>query len=98
MTDLIYNSQEATRIVNRAFNGQRNFMTPNWRDSVLTKYYAIELSEGDSIDNCHTGNGGLFGVTVVDRLSGQPRHDLSRSFNSRREADDYIRKLADLTN
>lgn len=93
MVNRIHNSPEATRIVNRAFNGHRNVMTPYWRDSILTPEYAIELSEGDSIDNVHTGNGGLWGVTVVDRQTGQPLHSISKSFDSRREADEYIRSL-----
>lgn len=71
-------------IFNQVYNGARNFMTPD-----LIRYgqhgrFFYELSSGMFM------NDKLFGVTVLEK-NGTKRHDLSSSFPTQSEAEQYIK-------
>ena len=74
----------------KTFNGQDNFMTPNFVSMHTRGNLAIELSAGDGIFTPE-----LFGVTVLrDTGTGIEReHDLSESFPTKAEAMEYIEGL-----
>ena len=89
----IVRSQHAARIIDRCFKGQRNLLTPIRLDCYLTPRHAIEVSGVNPTNDPGGFCQGLHSVTVVERLSGQSRRDLSASFATRQEADAYILKL-----
>ena len=72
----------------KAFNGQRNFLTPNLvRYEEIPGEYFIEISSGSGIYNQK-----VYGVTILD-FNLKHRTDLSNLFNHLQDAEDYIESL-----
>lgn len=67
----------------------KNFMTPDILAHEYAGHYVIELSRGAGI-----GGGLLYGVTVVDMATKEESNELSRCFDTRKEARTYINELA----
>lgn len=68
-----------------------NVFTPTIISYEMAGDYIVELSKGEAMDGSDQ-----FGVTVVDRIAKEYRHDLSQLFHIRSEARKYINKLAQL--
>lgn len=68
----------------------KNFMTPQILSHWISGDYICELSQGTDFDNNR-----IFGVTVVNGLEMTHNHELSKVFNSRKEAMLYIRMLGE---
>jgi hypothetical protein len=86
-------SMTATEILNRAYKGNKNIMTPNVISIGKLDYHtAYELSTGRGMDNQE-----IFGVTIVkyDSKTGEykPQYEQSRLFQNRKEAEEYISKM-----
>lgn len=69
---------------NAAYNGERNFMTPNVERYGKAGRLLYELSSGRGF-----GRETIYGVTVID-VDGNKRSDLSNCFATRDEAAEYI--------
>lgn len=79
------------KIFNQAYNYQKNIMTPT-----IVKYGEIkegllfELSKGRGIFDVE-----LFGVTILKKVKNtyEKMYDLSKCFNTKEEANNYIQSL-----
>jgi hypothetical protein len=70
----------------RAYNGQRNFMTPQVVCYGKRGRLLYELSKGPAM----AAGSSMWGVTVIE-VDGAKRSDLSRCFHDYDEANAYIR-------
>ena len=73
---------------NRVYNGEKNFMTPHVIKYGKRGKYIYELSDGDAFMR----SGRIYGVSVLT-TGGEKRTDLGGSFQSKQEAEDYIKQL-----
>ena len=95
MTDSPHNPQAANLFRTR-YGNSPNVMTPSiWALRMIAKgHLAVELSSGAGIGREHQhDNASLWGVTVLIAADVHQRHDLSRSFSTRHEAETYIETL-----
>lgn len=69
----------------------KNVITP---DVLIYQYagdYIVELSHGESMSG-----GDMYGVTVVNAKKREHEREMSKCFDTRKEARTYINKLAQL--
>jgi hypothetical protein len=82
---------KAEQIINKAFNGQKNVLTPTVLCYDQIGNYAFELSMGKFMDTK------MFGVSIAYRNSSNnsctPEYDYSKCLYSEQEALDYIKEL-----
>lgn len=89
-------SKGAREMVTEAYHGSKNFMTPDiLRYGKSKRDRAYELSSGRGFENDT-----IYGVTVVDDKNGElvKRHDLSTSFNTKEDAENYIKNKLTVLN
>lgn len=67
----------------------KNFMTPHILGYYYCGDYAVELSEGTGMEHEP-----IFGVTVVNTVTAEAEHDLSKMFYSKQEATAYLKELS----
>lgn len=84
------NNQTAREIFRKVVKGS-NVFTPTILAYEVAGNYVVELSKGEAMDGTEQ-----FGVTVVDRIAKEHRHDLSQLFGKRTLARKYINQLAQL--
>jgi len=72
---------------NRVYNGEKNFMTPYVIKHGKRGDYIYELSHGDAFMR----SGQIYGVTVLTNDGEKTK--LSSNFQSKQEAEDYIKQL-----
>lgn len=80
------NNTEIKDTFNRVYNGQKNFMTPNVLRYGKRGKYIYELSDGEAFMR----KGRIYGVTV---LTTDGEKSGGSSFQSKQEAEDYIKSL-----
>ena len=87
---------EPTGTIDRAFNGNRNFITPCRKELIKHGNMIIELSSGNGL----TLGTFLYGVTVVMVYEDWTikRNDLSECFHSTKEAQSFINELREKYN
>jgi len=73
-----------------AYNGNPNIMTPDVIKYGSRGNFVYELSVGEGFDRDN-----VYGVTVLDRINGEKRHDLSKCFGTEDKAYTYIQKLGE---
>jgi len=73
----------------RVYNGEKNFMTPNVIRYGKRGKYIYELSDGDAFMR----SGRIYGVTVL--TTGGEKTELGSNFQSKQEAEDYIKQMND---
>lgn len=78
------NSMEAGKLFNSIVKG-KNFMTPHVLGYYQINNGAAELTTGDFMGN------DMFGVTIVK--DGEHQYDLSKCFDNKEEATEYIYSL-----
>lgn len=78
----------ADQLFREAFGGDVNFMTPNILKRGLRGGFAYELSTGTGFQNQP-----IWGVTLLDRRTGEHLHEQCKCFQSREAAERYIREL-----
>jgi hypothetical protein len=71
-----------------AYNNATNFMTPDVIKYGMAGNYVYELSTGTGFMN-----DSIYGVSVLERNSGNKRHDLSKCFGTEAKAYNYIEDL-----
>jgi len=84
----------AREMIIKAFSGKKNFVTPHViRYGKINRNVSYELSSGRGLYNAD-----LYGVTVVSERNNviKKEYDISKSFYSLSEAEDYIKKLKQL--
>jgi hypothetical protein len=79
----------AQQAINKAYNNQKNFMTPYVIEYGITGEYAYELASGAGFAPCST----MYGVSVVTR-EGERTDESEGGFSSEQAARDYIDELA----
>jgi hypothetical protein len=89
------NNQTAREIFRKVVKGS-NVFTPTVLAYEVAGNYVVELSKGEAIKSKPTDSDEWFGVTVVDRIAKEHRHDLSQVFGNRTLARKYINQLAQL--
>lgn len=87
MIDLHWSSS-AHAIMRAAYNGQRNIMTPEVLVVGTAGPYAVEVSKGTGIKQEP-----IYGVTVVNRHTGEPDRELSRCLFSEEQVNEFLRTL-----
>jgi hypothetical protein len=84
--------KSAVDIFRLEYGASKNFMTPDALTyGLITPSLAYELSEGEGLDRTP-----IFGVTIVEwkgRKETERKHDLSKMFATRKDAEDYIQSL-----
>jgi hypothetical protein len=73
---------------NVAYNFTANFMTPDVIKYGMAGNYVYEISTGKGFMN-----DSIYGVTVLERDTGNKRHDLSKCFGTEEKAYNYISEL-----
>ena len=66
----------------------KNFMTPDVNGYFISGNYICEVSHGRGFDNEL-----IYGVTVVNGETMKAEHDLSKMFNKRKDAYNYVKVL-----
>lgn len=82
----------ARDVINIAYKGQKNFMTPTQIDFGFARkgQLAYELSRGKAI----FGKGYIYGVSVVTVETRKPDYELGKGgFETIEEAKEYIKSL-----